>query len=430
MFRKAKRALYRVSWVATTACLSQGVAHAEGFRNPPPGTFSLARAGGRIAQVDNAEASYHNPANIVDVKSAQIEASPTFVYLHVEEGDGSTETIHPFKYLPNAFFTVPLVEGKLAAGLSVTTPFGLSNEWDRDKGRFTDPNPATSWRYNAPYFTELMTVNANPSISWRVNDRLSVGAGLDLFWSQITLKQLYPALSMTIPGVGTFTSPESNFKAQGDGLGLGANAGVTFNLTEKQRLALTYRSPFSINYDGTLRFDDVPLGASKESDFNTKVRYPTIVSAGYGIELTDAIRLETDIEWIEFSRFQSLNVDAGANNGNFPEAARNIKEDWDNTFTAGIAGDWKFAPNWVARAGYQYYDSPVPEETFSPTIPDSNQHAFTLGLGYSAGHHTAELSYGYIKYDNREISRDVVGNFNGSYSMNVHLIAAAYAYSF
>lgn len=429
MFRKDRSPFCNAWWVATVACIAQGI-HGEGFRNPPPGTFSLARAGGRIAQIDNAEAAYHNPANVVDLKSPEIEVSPTFVYLKVKEGDGNTQTKDPFKYLPNAFFTTPLIENKLSAGLAITAPFGLSNEWDRNKGRFVDANPATSWRYNAPYFTELMTINANPSISWRISDRVSVGAGLDLFWSQLTLKQLYPSLSMTIPGVGTFTSPESSFKAQGDGVGLGANAGVTFNLTEKQRVAVTYRSPFSINYDGNLRFDEAPLGATRESDFNSKVRYPTIISVGYGIDLTDTIRIESDVEWVEFSRFHDLVVDAGANNGNFPEASRNIQENWDDTFTAGIAGDWKFAENWVARAGYQFYESPVPDETFSPTIPDANQHAFTVGLGYSTGHHRAELSYGYIKYDNRNITSDVVPNFNGDYRMDVHLFAVSYAYAF
>jgi long-subunit fatty acid transport protein len=53
-----------------------------------------------------------------------------------------------------------------------------------------------------------------------------------------------------------------------------------------------------------------------------------------------------------------------------------------------------------------------------------------VGLGYQTGHHNAALSYGYIKYDDRNISNDIVPNFNGDYKMNVHLFAVSYAYAF
>jgi len=414
--------------VAAAACAVQH-GYGEGFRNPPPGTFSLSRAGGRIAQVDNAEAAYHNPANVVDLPTMQVEAAPGIVYFKVEHEGGSTETTDPVKFLPDAFFTMPLIKDKLALGVAVTTPFGISNEWDKDKGKFTDP---TSWRYLTPYFSELITINANPSLSWKINDRLSVGAGLDVFWSQITFKQYYPPLSVTIPGAGTFTSPETTFKARGDGIGLGGNAGLTFKITDKQRVAVTYRSPFSINYNGDLRFENTPLGATQSSDFDSKVRFPTIVSVGYGIQLSDTVRLETDVEWLQFSRFKNLAIDAGANNANFgaDDSRRNLRQDWDDTFTAGIAADWHFADDWTLRGGYQYYETPVPDETFSPTIPDSNQHAITSGISYSHGHHTGEFAYSWVIYEDRNINNDQVAAFNGHYEMNVHLFALSYAYRF
>ena len=420
----------RGGFIASALCAMHPDAQAEGFRNPPPGTFSLARAGGRIAQIDNAEAAYHNPANLVDLDRTEIELAPGLVYFRVEHEGGSTETTDPVKYLPHAFFTTPIIPETLAFGLALTTPFGISNEWDRDEGRFIDPNPATSWRYATPYFSELITINANPSLSWKINDKVSVGAGLNVFWSQVTFRQYYPPLSVTIPGVGTFTSPETQFKAKGDGFAFGGNAGVTFSLTEKQKIAVTYRSPFSVNYEGDLRFENTPLGASESSDFDTKVRFPTIISFGYGIEITETIRLEADVEWLEFSRFNNLAIDAGANNSNFPEPNRNLNQDWDDTFTVGLAGDWRVCPDWTVRGGYQYYETPVPDHTFSPTIPDSNQHAITAGLGYANGHHAAELAYGYIIYEDRNITDDQVPNFNGRYEMDVHLFAASYAYRF
>src|SRR5690606_36679554 len=101
------------------------------------------------------------------------------------------------------------------------------------------------WRYTSPFYTEMVTTNANPSVAYRINDRLSVGAGLNVYWSELTFKQLFPGMMLGL-------AQDPTFKAQGDGVGIGANAGITFNVTERQPLAFTYRSPFKVEYEGAL----------------------------------------------------------------------------------------------------------------------------------------------------------------------------------
>src|SRR5689334_19528075 len=55
---------------------------AEGFRNSPPGTFNLGRAGGRIAQIDDSSAIQQNPANLIDVPGAQAQLTPSIIYIN------------------------------------------------------------------------------------------------------------------------------------------------------------------------------------------------------------------------------------------------------------------------------------------------------------------------------------------------------------
>ena len=118
----------------------------------------------------------------------------------------------------------------------------------------------------------------------------------------------------------------------------------------------------------------------------------------------------------------------GANTLGVP--SQNIAEDWHNTFTAGIGAAWQFAEHWVLRGGYEYFESPVPDSTFSPTIPDANQNVFTIGLGWKSGHHSLEASYGQDFYQDRNITHDQNPAYNGKYTFNVHLISLAYDYSF
>jgi long-chain fatty acid transport protein len=373
--------------------------HAEGFRNPTAGAFSLGRAGGRIAQVDDSSAVATNPANLADVTEAEFEAAPGLVYFSVKYDAPGVEikTSSPWKYLPHLFTSIPIPNTPLTFGFGVTTPFGLSNEWDQN-------NP---FRAYSPYYSELMVINANPSLAWKINDQWKVGVGVDVFWSQLDLR--------ASPAAGVYG------RYFGEGTGEGGNFGVTWEPVEGHRLALTYRSPVTVDYSGTASI----TGLGGETSFNSTIVFPTIISGGYGIQLTKSIRLESDVEWIQFSRFHALGLNTGV-----PALTASAPENWKNTFTAGLGGDWTFSPGWVLRAGYQYYESPVRSGNFTPSIPDANQHALTAGIGYRGKHHGLELAYGEIIYQSRNITADLNPLFDGKYQVRAHLASLTYRYSF
>ena len=426
--RREERLLIRAGLLLGTLAAGLLPAHGEGFRNPPPGTFDLGRAGGRIAQVDDASAVQQNPANLPDLTQPEFQLTPTIVYIHADYRSPSGETAStkdPWKFLPNVFATVPVFDNKLALGVGLSVPYGLGSEWHNNTGAFA--RPAGAWRYQAPYLADLQTINFNPSVGLKVNDHLSLGAGLDVMWSQVTLRQFYPWFLST----GNVADPDGHVHVKADGIGAGANFGATVRVTDHQRLALTLRTPIRVDYEGKFRVNHVPAafgGGNMHDDFSTSIKFPTIISGGYGIDVTDKIRVESDVEWLQFSNFKSLALKSQtAQTLGFP---RSIAQNWHDTFTAGIAGDWKFTKNWVARLGYQYYESPVPNSTFSPTIPDANQNVFTFGLGYTHGHHTLEAGYGLDFYDNRNIKNDQNPAFNGKYNFTVHLFSLAYKYRF
>ena len=78
---------------------------------------------------------------------------------------------------PSTFYLSHQINDKFTTGLAVFFPFGLSNEWDDDyEGRYIGTEG------------ELFSVNINPSISWRVNDRLSLAGGVSAVYLDSTLK--------------------------------------------------------------------------------------------------------------------------------------------------------------------------------------------------------------------------------------------------
>lgn len=403
----------------------------EGFRNPPPGTLGLGQAGAKIALVDDASAAWINPANLAPLTSPEGLAEMTMVHFSVDylsPSGAKSSTVEPFKFLPSFFASAPVPRADgLVVGLGLTSPYGLSNEWGLD-GAFG--SPFGSLRYAAPFFAELKTLNAQPTLAFKLCDTIDFGAGLDVMWSELTLKQFYPWA--VLPG-GTGTDPEGVVRLKGDGVGYSGNFGFTWRPAPDHSIALTYRAPISVAYEGRTTLGNMParaagFGASASGPFSTQVTFPTIVGAGYGWRVNDRLRLGVDLEWIQFSNFDALKLDLASNAVLFPSTT--IQQDWRDTFTAGIGGDWRVCDKVKLRASYQFYKSPVPSGAFSPTIPDADQQVFTVGAVYQSGRHEVGLAYGGIFYADREITAAQNPAFNGRYEVTVHLASASYRFKF
>jgi long-chain fatty acid transport protein len=391
----------------------------EGFRNATIGTFGLGQSGGRIADVDDPSAVQQNPANLAGVTNAQAQFTPSVIYINANYQSPlgpSATTIHPWKELPDLFLAMPLKSDRYALGLGITVPYGLANQWQSSATAFSQVQPYGNLTYSAPNYSQLITINCNPTLSVKLTDQLSIGAGLDVMWSDLEFKQF---LSPQVPNLFA--------DAEGEGVGVGGNAGLTWRFTQRQRLALTYRSAMRVDYSGETKFENAPANLPN-ANFGSQITFPNIVSAGYGVDLTDKIHLESDVEWLDFSEFQNLPINIGANALKVP--SQNLPEKWHNTFTAGLGGNWQFAEHWVVRGGYQYFESPVPDSTFSPTIPDANQNVITIGIGWHGKHNALEASYGLDFYNDRHITNDQNPAYNGTYTFNVHLFSLSYIYTF
>jgi long-chain fatty acid transport protein len=417
--RRARQRLSGSGAVGLFTTLAAGTATAEGLRNPPPGAYGLGRAGSRVAHVEDTSAITHNPANLTGLNGLDTTLSLMAVHIAVDyEGAGGTtaETVDPWKYLPAFYAATPLKDDRFAVGVGLHSPYGLSNEWDQN-GAF---------RYTAPWFTELKTINLNPTFAWKINEQFSLGLGVDVMWSELRLKQLYPWALIT----GNPAAPEGELSAKGDGFGFGGNLGLTWQIAERHRLAATYRSQMTVDYDGDFSVSNFPGGfpvGAPGSSFGSSITFPDIVSVGYGFQVNDRVRVGADVEWLQFSNFKTLPIEVGAPP---PLVPTSINQDWDDTFTFGIGGDWRINDAFTLRASYQYYMTPIPDETLSPTIPDSDQNVVTASVEYAWGRSRVELAYGLVLYNDRDITNNQNPAFNGHYEFAVHLFTAGYRFSF
>ena len=85
--------------------------------------------------------------------------------------------------VPAAYYTWQ-IRPDLWIGMSVNAPFGLSVK---------EPGAWAGGGYGA-YWTNLKTYNAAPSIAYRINDWISIGAGVQVQYAQTTFGFAYNAL--------------------------------------------------------------------------------------------------------------------------------------------------------------------------------------------------------------------------------------------
>jgi long-chain fatty acid transport protein len=400
--------------VCISAVVLPGLVHANGFRNPPETATALGRDGGKLVAIDDASAMAANPANLSGLEAPDLVAGLTLIHTETDYESilGSATTDDPWKALPNAFFAFPIEPGKMAAGVALTTPFGQSTVWEKD----------SVLRYSVPYHAELRLVNVNPTFAARLSERVAVGVGLDVYQSELKLRQYLPWGSV----VGNPAAPDGKMRFDGEGTGVGFNLGVQLQLAEKQHLALVYRSAVEVEYEGDFTVDNIPdpALAAPKTDFESEIEFPAIAAVGYGIQATDRLHIGADIEWIQFSNFDELPLDIGLNNPLLPIPA--VPQQWEDTWTYGVSAEYRLNESWVVRGGYKFMETPIPDETLAPTLPDADRHLLTAGIGYASGAHRIDLAYAYSIFDDRSVSGSPDPAFNASYDLSSHLIAITY----
>ncbi|MGD9367279.1 MAG: outer membrane protein transport protein, partial [Desulfobacteraceae bacterium] len=116
------------------------------------------------------------------------------------------------------------------------------------------------------------------------------------------------------------------------------------------------------------------------------------------------------------------------------QTERVTPRDWDNSFAVNIGGQYKFTEKYALLLGFLYENSPVPDHTFEPAIPDSESYLYSIGFAADHKKFKYAISYGLqVKADrdkNNTISAPDGSTANGSYDAYLHLLGASFSYRF
>lgn len=373
-------------------------AFGSGFAVIEQSARSIGMANSNGATIDDdPTAIYFNPAGIGWIEGTEVSlgahiVSPKFTFSDkgsTPVGGGMGGDAGPTAYVPSLYAGHKLND-KVALGIGLFSPFGLTTEYDSNWiGRFSALK------------SEVMTANVNPTAAVKVNERLSVGAGVSAQYVEAELTQ---ALSPMAPGaVG---------KIEGDDYGYGFNLGAQYAVTDQTMAGVSYRSTIDHELEGDANFS----GLMPKSDVKADLETPDTLSFGLSQKISDVWKVYADVTWTGWSSFDELRV---RYEDGRPDTV--TPENWDDTWRYSIGTEYAFCEKWTARFGLAYDETPVPDSKHrTARIPDADRTWLALGLGYQpTTSWDLDAGFMYVLFNDSQIDHtyaqgaSLVGEFEG-----------------
>jgi long-chain fatty acid transport protein len=394
---------------------------AGGFQLSDHSITALGRAQAGYGIVgDDASAAHFNPAGMSLLKRSQFQLGAAFIQAEGKftdtgstgantgvNADGAQNSI-----TPNIYLIIPINE-RTRFGLGITSPFASNTDYQDDfVGRFSGLE------------TNIETININPSLSYKINDLISVGFGLS-----------YQKFDVTLSGAVSPAVANSRLTIEGDSAQVAYNFGAMFSFADKSHLGISYRSKTDHDIKGTATFSDLTAATNgtfaATADFTT----PETVYVAYNKPLTEKWDLSLGYRWTRWSRFQRLDI-------LFPTGVASqssfIDAQWNDVKTIALGTDYQLNKKWTVRAGLAFDDSPIPDSTRSVRTVDADRTWYSVGTSYKATENLQwDFAYRYIKFDNAPVDQNItrsntsIGSLTGEFNdINIHTLALQMNYKY
>jgi len=332
-----------------------GLAAASGFgliESNADGQGAAYAGSGAVA--DNASTIFFNPAGMALLPGRQIVGSVHAIRFSAKFDDGVAGNndggdAGDLSFVPNLYYAMPVARD-VWFGLGINVPFGLKTEYD----------PGWVGRVQG-IKSEMRTVNINPSLGLRLNERLSVGVGLNAMYIEAELTGF-----AGVPGVLTVA---------GDDWGYGYNLGLLYEWNKNVRIGLSYRSKVKQKLEGNAKFSVL---SAQDGPITASTTLPDTATLSLYARVSPQWALLADISWTGWSEFQELRIlrDTGATLTVTPE-------NWKDTLRYSVGAHYQLDDRIKLRMGLGYDETPVPNSQYRTVrIPDNDRTWLAFGAGY------------------------------------------------
>lgn len=413
----------------------QSIVFASGYRVPEQSVDSTALSCAYVANANDVDAAYYNPANMSWFTN-EMSAMGGLTYINlpainykdnrspVLNGESEVENF----FIPQFFMVSPEYHN-FRFGFALTFPAGLAKRWE-------NPFPRTF----AQEFS-MTVAEANPSLSYKISDRFSIGLGVRLLYSKATVKSNGIVTAIPAGALGGGQPAEHTRITRdldGDATEFGYNLALTFKPLQGLALAATYRSEVNMDMDGngTLSAsnsfpNNLIAGKTYQGSGSVSIPVPAVLALAVAYSF-DKATLEFAYDRTYWSTYKDIDFNYPVNLGQpvLTAAFDNpVAKDWEDVdaFRLGLTYLWN--TNLTLMAGCGVDGNPIPDSTLSFDLPDSNAWFASFGGKYKQSERLSfGASYVYLHKKNRAVINNVLnGKFSGGGS---HLLAISAVYNF
>ncbi len=416
-----------------------------GFENATFSPRAYAR-GAVTADPDEPASISSNPAGLVDLPGVQFQGNANFLNMWTRmdsdlPGGGSSRSSGTTIVAPTTYLSVnpgKVFNDRLALGLGVDSPFGLSNKYDSG---FTATHYTGSRNWLKMYAIK-------PVASFRFTDWLSMGGG-PMWYRIFDLGQIaaYPNKAIT----GVPTTPDGQVRGNLSGNAWGWHMGILAKPAPKHKIGFYFRSPVLVRAKGLLKgeniLDDFAGGGTTgkfETGIHTKVHLPMNMTWGYNYKATEKTDVGIDFGWTRWSVFDNLNIPVDPISGtslgglsgfhdnllnslfNTPGPTGAADKDWHNGYSLAYGVSHKMTDKLTLRGSNFWYWTPIPKNHFTPVVPDSNRMIWAAGISYAFTKYlTFDAAYTAVFFLNRHVQNDISNplgtSVDGTYKSFLHV---------
>jgi long-chain fatty acid transport protein len=434
---------------ALTFILSQTLftlpAFAAGFQiNEVSPSLQGAATAGAAAATDDVTSMFSNPATLSTLIQNQ-------AYL------GGSEIMPDVKMTnARAIHTVNIPGMPLS---SISAPVqGLNYQNGISKSAFV-PDTYFGWRFNrqwvggvavvAPFVlttdyvnnsvlrfaaekSSVATIDIVPSLAYLINDKWSVGVGLQAQYMRASFSNYNgPYTGTPLDGFFASISPTS---LSGSSWGFGYTLGALYKPDELTRLGASFRSQISEQLDGNGRQYTSPGGIvpapsqdflfNAETSVNAGVKTPAVLSLSGARDMGKwTVKASAQVNfWNTFNQLSVYMPQAFATNSTY-------QHNWRNAWLGALGADFRMNPDWTLRGGLAYDETPTLNAYRDPRIPDSDRVWLAIGATYKpTKHFSVDGTYTHIFFSNQtvNVTQAAGSSSNSTVPLEVNQVYANY----
>ncbi|MCL1062710.1 outer membrane protein transport protein [Shewanella benthica] len=384
----------------SSALLLACQANAAGTLIPEMSTMTVSTAGAGSAVIaENASVAYSNPAGMSYLDGDALSVNLAVMDLGVNYKDASDPSLdsgnagglQPY----GSLYYVHQLNDDVHLGMSISVQGGSALDYGTSYGGALNLNDL-----------RLSVMQFNPSVSYQVNPKLSLGAGLQIDYATFEENLLYGQANVNT-----------------DSWSLGYNLGAIYQWDKDTRFGITYRSRMDHDLTGMFNSDAIkvdlpnvpdrldPSISAKSGLAGLNVLNPRQVEISGLHQLSQPLSLVWSLGFEQWSDNESTRISINGNN------VTQIARDFDNVWTGALGARYQLSSRVRLEAGIGYASSPldVPEYQ-GADLPVDTQHRYSIGLTYQwTKDITFNTYYSYVDYGEPKINNDGMnGQFDNS----------------